>query len=123
MGIRVLRARGRCVDSGEAGPGLQVGDADFEGVVLDKAHDTFVLFYRPHPLFCASNGTAYAAYDVPQPSVKVCRRCVPLRAAWACLPNPGTPEALARCLSRSGYVWTWPSTNRHLSLRTPSCLC
>ena len=76
MGIRVLRARGRCVDSGEAGPGLQVGDADFEGVVLDKAHDTFVLFYRPHPLFCASNGTAYAAYDVPQPSVKVCRRCV-----------------------------------------------
>ena len=35
MGIRVLRARGRCVDSGEAGPGLQVGDADFEGVVLE----------------------------------------------------------------------------------------
>ena len=77
MGIRVLRARGRCVDSGEAGPGSQVGDADFEGVVLDKAHDTFVLFYRPHPRFCASNGTAYAAYAVPQPSVKVCRRCVP----------------------------------------------
>ena len=46
-----------------------VGDADFEGVVLDKARDALVLFYKPHPRFCDTNGTAYAAYVVPQPSV------------------------------------------------------
>ena len=47
-----------------------VADADFEGVVLDKEHDALVLFYKPHARFCDTNATAYAAYDVPQPSIK-----------------------------------------------------
>ena len=47
-----------------------VADADFEGVVLDKEIDALVLFYKPHARFCDTNATAYAAYDVPQPTVK-----------------------------------------------------
>lgn len=47
-----------------------VADADFEGVVLDKEHDALVLFYKPHARFCDTNATAYAAYDVPQPTIK-----------------------------------------------------
>ena len=47
-----------------------VGDADFEAVVLNKAHDVFVLFYKPSAPFCAANGTSYAAYAAPQPTIK-----------------------------------------------------
>lgn len=47
-----------------------VGDADFEAVVLNKAHDVFVLFYKPSAPFCAANGTSYAAFTAPQPTIK-----------------------------------------------------
>jgi len=55
-----------------------VADADFEGVVLDKEHDVLVLFYKPHPLFCHVNASAYAAYDAPQPSLRRLRMDVSL---------------------------------------------
>jgi hypothetical protein len=39
-----------------------LSDASFERVVMEKAKDVFVLFYRPSASFCAHNGTAYAAF-------------------------------------------------------------
>ena len=60
---RGLQEEGEAESAGEcAALGAGLSDATFESVVMDKAKDVFVLFYRHSAAFCAGNGTAYAAF-------------------------------------------------------------
>ena len=45
-----------------AGLGVGLSDTSFESVVMDKARDVFVLFYRKSAAFCAGNGTEYGHF-------------------------------------------------------------
>ena len=56
---RVPTSGAACTDS----LGVAVADSDFEKVVMDKAHDVFVLFYKPSAKFCDVNGTHYADFS------------------------------------------------------------